>query len=171
MEIQICTAMSALEAWDCVYYNLHIIIIDEMTEIITIIAQKGEQTLCDNNRVIITSHFLKIFTQTLFISLQDAQEGQLTGSEGSVFHHFGDHGEGDDVAGDADVAQRLEAVGGHQVAANGGRHGPEGEEWWVWFRGVWLADAVHPISQLDFLKWGIQFSLNKWPQPAGSTMI
>ena len=37
-----------------------------MTEILTIIAQRGEQTQYNNNQVIITSHLLKIFFQKLF---------------------------------------------------------------------------------------------------------
>ena len=41
----------------------------------------------------------------------------------SILHHSRDHREGDNVAGDADVAQRLEAIVGHQITANGGRHG------------------------------------------------
>ena len=40
-------------------------------------------------------------------------------------HRPGHHRERDDVAGDADVAQRLEPVIGHEVAANGGRDRPK----------------------------------------------
>ena len=42
----------------------------------------------------------------------------------SALHHSGDHRERDNVAGHSDVAQRLEAVVGHQVTADGGRYGP-----------------------------------------------
>ena len=84
----------------------------------------------------VTSQLIRNFSEASLVSLRtrsDETFGRMVVNlqrrrSSSILHRPGDHGERDDVARDADVAQRLEPVVGHEVAANGGRNRPDNLE-------------------------------------------